>query len=500
MLMGVRGMDCPSCAPKVVRALNTVPSVSDVKVNSFTGRATFTYLEGVVLPAAIAKRASELTGFTCSVLEGERAEDQRRILRVALPLPLAVAFNERDLPPFVTVKSSTDSAERIVLDIEYDSAMIQPREVLDVFSRYGGSVLPSAKRDDVGSAQQELVALLYRTSISAAFCIPVLVLSWAPIPSRPIAYGAWSFAFTTAIQAYVAAPIYSQSLRSLFLQHILDMDLLVTLSSSTAYIFSTVAYFMLVSGHEFSDPLFETPALLITLITLGRLISAYARRRATSALDSLRSLQADTVELVDPISGVTSILSELVHVGDILQVSPHTLVPTDGLVISGHSSVNEASITGESVPVEKTIGSSLTAGTLNGAGLLNMKVERVPSDNTVSSIGKLLAEIQGARLPVQDLADRVASYLAPVVLATAVIVFAIWVAIGVIVRGHSSSTASVNALQYAIAVMVVSCPCALELCVPMVVVISAAVASRSGVLFKVRSATYAYAIPNTLLT
>lgn len=477
-------MDCPSCASKVTRALKTVPTVSDVKVNSFSGQATLTYLEGVVLPAAIAKRAGELTGFTCSVLEEERPEGQRRVLRVALPLPRGVAFDHADLPPSVTIKSSTSSARQIIHDVEYDPTATKPREILSIFSQFDGVVVPSAKLDEAGVAQRELVTLLYRTTISAVLCIPVLVLSWAPIPSHPIAYGACSLALTTAIQAYVAAPIYSSGLRSLFLQHTLDMDLLVALSSSIAYVFSTVAYFMLVAGHEFSDPLFETPALLITLITFGRLISAYARRRATSALDSLRSLQADTVDLIDPITGLTSIPSELVHVGDTLQVSAHALVPTDGVVVAGHSSVNEASLTGESVPVEKVVGSSLTAGTLNGSGLLHMKVERVPSDNTVSSIGQLLAQIQDARLPVQDLADRIASYLAPAILAIAVIVFGIWTAVGLTVRGQSSSKAGINALQYAIAVMVVSCPCALVLCVPMVVVISAAVASRSGVLFK----------------
>lgn len=485
MLMSVQGMDCPSCASKVTRALNTVPSVSDVKVNSFSGQAALSYLDGAVLPTAIAKRISDLTGFTCSVLEEERYEGQRRVLRVALPLSLAAAFDQADLPPHVTIRSSTACTGQLMLDIEYDSAAIKPREVLGIFSSFSGVVLPSAKRDDAGVAQKELMALLYRTTISALLCIPVLVFSWAPIPAHPVAYGACSCALTTAIQAYVASPIYSSGLRSLLLQHILDMDLLVALSSSIAYVFSIVAYLMFVTGREFSDPLFETPALLVTLITLGRLISAYARRRATSALDGLRSLQADTVDFVDPVNGVTPMLSELVQVGDTLQVSSHTLVPTDGVVVAGHSNVNEASVTGESVPVDKSVGSPLTAGTLNGPGLLHMKVEKVPSDNTVSSIGRLLAQIQDARLPVQDLADRVASYLAPVVLATAVVVFCIWIAIGMAVRGQSSSKAGINALQNAIAVMVVSCPCALVLCVPMVVVISAAVASRSGVLFKV---------------
>lgn len=229
MLMSVQGMDCPSCASKVVRALKTVPSVMDVKVNSFSGQATLTYHEGVVLPAAIAKRAGELTGFACSVLEEERPEGERRVLRMAFPSSSSATSDQWDMPPSVSIKTMTVLARQAIFDVEYDSAAIKPRQVLELFTQYGAVVVPAAKHSDVGVAQRELIALLRRTTTSAILCIPVLVFSWAPIPSHPIAYGACSFALTTAIQAYVAAPIYSSGLRSLFLQHVLDMDLLSTL-------------------------------------------------------------------------------------------------------------------------------------------------------------------------------------------------------------------------------------------------------------------------------
>lgn len=143
------------------------------------------------------------------------------------------------------------------------------------------------------------------------------------------------------------------------------------------------------------------------------------------------------------------------------------------------------------MPVDKHEGSKLTAGSLNLFGVLDMTVGRVPSDNTISDIGKLLLQVQDSRAPVQDLADHVASYLAPVILIIGVLVFVVWLLVGVFVRNESSSEAAIAASRYAIAVLVISCPCALVLCVPMVVVISAAVAAKEGVLFKVNTSNIA---------
>ncbi|KAI0310985.1 heavy metal translocatin [Amylostereum chailletii] len=484
MLMSIEGMDCPSCASKVTRALLTLPSVRDVKVNSFAGQASLAYTEGLVFPAHIAKRAQELTGFACGVLEEIQPQGEYGAMRVSVPATMDVNWEKVDLPSTIAIKSFKRSAKDIVLDIEYNTSDIQPRSVLAAFSPWEGSFVPTPKARPSDQAGKELITLLRRTIISAIFCIPVLVFSWAPLPDNPNAYGGASLGLATVIQAYVAAPLYSSALRSLFLQHILDMDLLVILSSTIAYSFSAIAYFLLVAGHPFSEPFFETPALLITLITLGRLISAYARRRATSALDDVRSLQADTVELLDKGGIPTTISAELVHKDDILLIAPDTLIPTDGTVSFGNSHVDESSITGEGLTVEKLVGSKLTAGTLNGSGVLHMQVERLPSDNTISDIGKLMLEVQDARLPVQDLADKIASYLAPVILVTSLITFGIWMAIGMTVRHQSSNTAGIAALRYAISVMVISCPCALVLCVPMVVVIATGVAGKAGVLFK----------------
>ncbi len=265
------------------------------------------------------------------------------------------------------------------------------------------------------------------------------------------------------------------------------MDVLVALSSTIAYVFSVVGYVMQVAGHKFSTPFFETPTLLITLITLGKLISAYSRRRVTSALDGLGALQPDMVQLISA-DGATAAAThvDLVQRHDVLRVAPNTLIPTDGIVLRGSTQVDESALTGESSPVDKDFGAVLTAGTRNLTSSIDMEVKREPTENTLAEFSASLARLQEARLPIQDLADRAAALLAPVILAVAVVVFVVWIIVGLCVRGEYFAKASLSALRYTIAVLVVSCPCAVVLCVPMVVVTTGAVAIREGVLLKVR--------------
>jgi len=460
-----------------------------LKVNVFAGQASLAYIEGHAFPTEIAKKASEFTGFTCSILETVQANSERSSMRVRIPTTHQSSFDKNALPAGVAVLSSQTTRQGLMLEVEYSSLVIRPREVVAAFERWRGEFSPTPKVRAGDVADKELRNMFRRTGLSSLLCLPVLMLSWAPLPDHPKAYGGVMLALTTIIQFYIAAPVYSAGFRSLFYQRVLDMDVLISLSTFTAYIFSAVCYFLLLAGHKFSEAFFETSAVLISLIMLGRLISAYARRRATSALDALYSLQVDTVTLVSidvvGLRSTTSVSAELIHKGDILLVAPGEIIPTDGIVSSGAGFIDESSITGESMPVEKTVNSPVTAGTKNGDAELLIRVDRLPSDNTVAEIGNLMLEVQNQRLRVQDLADKIAAWLAPVILAVALVTFSVWMAVGMKVRNEKASKAGVDALRYAISVMVVSCPCALVLCVPMVVVIATAVASKSGVLFKV---------------
>ena len=483
ILLAVNGMSCPSCATKLTRALLKLPSVHDVKVNTLTGQATLTYREGSIFPSTIANRVTKATGFVCVVVDEPPLEGKHRILHIKFQT--ATVFPPV-LPPGVVILKASRNESGVVFEVQYDAAVIQPRSVLSIFGPLGGSFLPPSKSNARAQVTSEVTSLFRRTLMSAVLSIPVMVFSWAPLQPHPIVYGAISLFLATCIQFCVGAPLYYTAFYTLFMQHILDMDVLVALSSTIAYVLSLVGYAMQVSGHEFTPPFFETPTLLLTLITLGELISAYSRRRVTSALDGLGTLQPDLVQMVSA-DGATAAAThvDLVQTHDVLRVAPNTLIPTDGIVLQGLTQVDESALTGESLPVDKALGASLTAGTRNLTSSIDMKVNRAPAENTLAEFSAFLARLQEARLPVQDLADRAAALLAPAILAVAVVVFVLWMVVGLCVRREHLAKAGLAALRYTISVMVVSCPCAVVLCVPMVIVTTGAVASREGVLLKV---------------
>ena len=482
MIMSVEGMDCPSCAVRVTKALRAIPSVTQPKVNAFAAEATLMYDVGTILPDEIARRVTGLTGFTCKFEQELREEDLLKTLWVSVP----IKWDDNELPNGVVIKSRKLKKNKgYLLEVQYDSTVIQPRDVVASFEPWGGEYVPLEQVREPSQASKDIWVLLRRTALSAIATIPILVLSWAPIPKRPVVYGSVSLVLATFVQFYVARPLYRSSFRSLFLQHVIDMDLLVAGSTSIAYIYSVISFSFLAAGKPIDDSFFETSALLVTLIMVGRLMSAFARRRATSALDAVDALQVRMVSLVEN-GGVRPIPAELVHVGDILQVSPDSTIPTDGVLRSGVTQVDESSLTGESKPAEKKRGSTVIAGTLNLSGSIEITVSRSLSENTIAGISRLMHDVQGSRIPIQDLADKVAAYFAPVVLVLGLATFLIWILIGKFVQNRTTEKASIDALMKMITVLVVSCPCAISLCVPMVVVIAVSVAAKKGVLFKVR--------------
>lgn len=481
----VDGMDCPSCALKLTKAFLSLPSVQDVKVNIFTGRASLTHRIDLISPSKIAKRATRLTGFTCEVDDESQLDGKYRVLRIKFQTNTGLPPEYPVLPLGVVILRTWRAESSIVFDVQYDAALIQPRSVLDIFVPLGGSFLPPPRPTTTSQVSQDIASLLRRTIISVILSIPVIVFSWAPLKPHPVIYGAISLFLATCIQIYVAAPLYSSAFYTLIMQHDIDMDVLVAFSSTVAYVFSLVAYITQVAGHEFSTPFFETPTLLLTLITLGNLISAYSRQRATSVLDGLGSLQPDFVQMVSADGTIVVTHVDLVQPHDVLRVSSNTLIPTDGIVLRGLTQVDESALTGESLPVDKAPGSSLTAGTRNMTHSIDMEVTRAPAENTLAEFASLVTHLQEARLPVQDIADRAASLLAPMILSLAVVTFVIWMVVGLHVRRENFAKAGLAALRYSISVLIVSCPCAVVLCVPMVIIITGAVATREGVLFKV---------------
>lgn len=474
VILSISGMTCTGCETKLQRTLATVPSVTKLKTSLVLARAEFDVDLSAGSVADVIKHLERTTEFKCE-----------RVTNRGATIDLIVTGDPADFAKGEWPLGVTDVTvvDKKTVTVVFDSKVIGARDLIE--KGWGNPLELGPPRGDstleVGNKHVRHVGLM--TLLSAILTIPVLVLAWAPIPENEIAYSSASMALATLVQVLIAGPFYPKALKSLIFSRMIEMDLLIVLSTSAAYIFSVVSFAYLVTGHPLSTgEFFETSTLLVTLIMVGRYVSALARQKAVESI-SMRSLQTSTALLVEG-DRETEIDSRLLQYGDVFKVVPDSRIPTDGTVISGSSEVEESMLTGESKPVEKRSKSTVIAGSINGSGTLVVRLTRLPGDNTISTIAGMVDEAKLSKPKIQDIADRVASYFVPVVLGLTIITFSVWIAIGIAIRNQSGSDAASEAITYAITVLIVSCPCAIGLAVPLVIVIASGVAAERGIIFK----------------
>ena len=259
-----------------------------------------------------------------------------------------------------------------------------------------------------------------------------------------------------------------------------NMDTLVALGSASAFAYSTVMLFVMIEkgGHEAHSLLhglyFESAAMVLTLITLGKMLEARAKGKTTDALKSLMNLAPKTATVI---VGDTETVTEIekVKVGDIFVVRPGESIPVDGRVLDGKSAVDESCLTGESIPVDKSVGDSVSAATINRSGYLRCEATRVGEDTTLAQIIKIVNDASSSKAPIAKIADKVSGIFVPAVIAVAAVTFAVWMLFG---------KEFGFALARAISVLVISCPCALGLATPVAIMVGSGVGARKGILFK----------------
>jgi Cu+-exporting ATPase len=335
----------------------------------------------------------------------------------------------------------------------------------------------------------ELIEMTRRLWISAALALPVFLLAMAHlIPG--IGAQSWvmgdvsrwiQFALTTPVVLWAGWPFFRRGWRSLLTGH-LNMFTLIAIGVGAAYGFSVVAmvapglfpHTMRHGGHV--AIYFEAAAVIIVLVILGQMLELRARSRTGSAIKALLNLAPPTARQVAQ-GGDNVIPLDQVKVGDMLRVVPGDKVPVDGVLVEGHSSLEESMITGEPLPVEKSIGDPVTGGTVNGSGSFIMRAERVGEDTLLGQIVNMVAEAQRSRAPIQGLADRVAGIFVPTVLVVSVLTFILWMWLG---PDPKLAYAIVNA----VAVLIIACPCALGLATPMSIMVGIGRGAQEGVLVK----------------
>lgn len=522
--MAILTPKCASgCERKLQRVLSSIAGIHNVKTSLVLGRAEFDVDAGLSINE-VASLLERQTEFKCIVYQkGHQLEVliPERPVAQALRLGTTAAASEKPLTLLLrglpgptypsgvedikiidskgrewksgTVNSSlrqplgfkmlSPKSCKYSARISYDPYVVGARDLLERGFGTPLSLAPLNSGYASGTDTDHLRTTLYITLLSALLTLPVLVLAWAPLPPHKIAYGSTSLALATLVQTIVAGPFYPKALKALLFSGMIEMDLLIVISTTTAFIYSVVAFAYEIKGKPLSTGgFFQTSTLLVTLIMCGRLASAYARQKAANSI-SVQALQPSTALLCEDTTERLIDVREFQH-GDLFRVLPDSVVPTDGIIESGETEIDESMITGEAIPVPKFFGSQVAAGSVNGPGPFLARLTKLPINNTISRIAGMVDEAKLSKPRVQETADRVASLFVPCILAVTILVFSIWTAVGIAVRDASTSDAIVTAITYALAALIVSCPCAIGLAVPMVMVIAGGIGAKHGVIFK----------------
>lgn len=471
----VSGMTCSGCGDKMARTLQGTPGVSQVRVNFVMGNADFCIDTSITRAEDVLRATEAATGFQCSRI----ASGGDHTLDVLASGAAAKTLLE------LHVNGVTDAVifGKDLVRFTYDPAVIGARDLFDEVGNRSGGLAPPQADPAMTSNRQRLFNLLWKVTLAAILTIPVAVLSWGDTNVAENTKAIVSLVLAILVQLIAVPEFYRPAISALIYSHVLEMDMLVVISITAAFLYSIVGFSFRMAGHPLeTSEFFETSTLLITLILLGRLIAMWARYKAVAAV-SLRSLLSNTAVLVDG-GKDREIDARLLQYGDSFKVMPHSRVPTDGVVLTGSSEIDESMLTGEPMPVLKQPGDHVIAGTVNGDGVVIARLTRLPGKNTVTDIAQLVEEASNSKPRLQDLANKVASWFVPVASSAAILSFIVWLVVGMKVRQYSTGKSVADAITYAVAVLAVSCPCALGLAVPMVLVIAGGIAARGGIIIK----------------
>lgn len=374
----------------------------------------------------------------------------------------------------------------------FDPAQATKQQLIEAIERAGYEATEVSEDDaEFERKKRERVGREYRNKFlgSAALSFPLLyfmLLDFFTLPGRtellPFV-GIISFLLATPVQFVIGAGFYKGMWSSLRMR-MFNMDSLIAIGTTTAFLYSAVQYvlyvmtnnsFIGVGGEKIPELYFETAAFLITFVILGKWLEARTKGKTSEAVRKLALLSPKTARVSRNGTTRDIPLEEVVH-DDIVIVRPGERIPVDGIVVRGHSSVDESMITGESMPVEKNEGGTVIGGTVNTLGSFEFRAIRVGSETTLANIVRLVEEAQGSKAPIQDFADRISAWFVPAVIIAAILTFIVWYVI-------LGSTLSFALLAFT-AVIVIACPCALGLATPTALLVGTGRGAEQGILIK----------------
>ncbi|MEK4884790.1 heavy metal translocating P-type ATPase [Bacillus sp. FSL W8-0223] len=471
----VTGMTCAACSNRIEKVLNKMDGV-EANVNLAMEKATVKYDPSKQSVADIQTRINKL-GY--GVATEKVTLDIEGMTCAACATRIEKGLNRMEGVTSATVNLATNSAV-----VEYNEGILSVGDILEKIKKLGyKGQIRNEEQDHAGRREELLKQKKRQLTISIILSLPLLytMIAHLPVdlglPLPHILMNPWfQLLLATPVQFYIGGPFYLGAYRALRNKSA-NMDVLVALGTSAAYFYSLYEAFKTLANPEYMPKLyFETSAVLITLVLVGKYFETLAKGRTTEAISKLLSLQAKEALVIRNGQEVKVPLEEVV-IGDTILVKPGEKIPVDGTVIAGVSSVDESMITGESIPVDKKEGDSVIGATMNTNGVLTIRAEKVGKETALANIIKIVEEAQGSKAPIQRMADVISGIFVPIVVGISVVAFMLWyfmVAPGDLPK----------ALEVAIAVLVIACPCALGLATPTSIMVGTGKGAEKGILFK----------------
>ncbi len=499
-------MSCANCSQSITDALEGIDGVSEASINFATDEGSVEYDPGEVSLGEIYDAIDDA---------GYHAESATASIGIAdMTCANCADTNEEALelvPGVIEAEANyaTDEAQ-----VEFNPADVSRSELYDTVEEAGYTPI----RDDDGAEesdqerrdaarQEEIDKQLRLTLFGAALSAPFLLFltdrfllggSVFPETVFGLEFEWIGFLLATPVQLVLGKPFYENSYKAIVKNGRANMDVLIALGSSTAYVYSVAVLLGLVAGETY----FDTAALILVFITLGNYLEARSKGQAGDALRKLLEMEAETATIVDEDGTEREVPLEDVDVGDRMKARPGEKIPTDGVVVEGQSAVDESMVTGESVPVEKGVDDEVVGSTINENGVLTVEATKVGSDTALQQIVQTVKEAQSRQPEIQNLADRISAYFVPAVIANALFWGTVWFLFpealagfvdwlplwGQVAGGPAPSGGSVSVFEFAIVVfasaVLIACPCALGLATPAATMVGTAIGAQNGVLFK----------------
>jgi Cu+-exporting ATPase len=478
VVLPITGMTCANCVASVERNIKKEKGINSAIVNLSSERATVDYDPTLVKLPIILQRVERAgygvaTGEADLFVQGMSDDNDARRLEKALSAQEGVLNS-----------SVIYSAERA--KVTYIPTIISQQDLRKIVKQAGFQAVETGDSAVDAEAQAREAEINYQKKmliIGLIFTIPLFIFSMGLDLGliKIDMHSNWPkwvmFALATPVQFYVGRQYYIGAYKSLR-NGSANMDVLVAMGSSAAYLYSIPIVLGLLPGHVY----FETAAVIITLIKLGKYLEAKAKGRTSEAIKKLINLRATTAHVIRDGKEI-EIPTDEVTIGDYVLVRPGEKVPVDGVVIEGRSTIDESMLTGESMPVDKKPGDIVIGATLNKVGLIRFEATKVGKETALAQIIKLVEEAQGSKAPIQKLVDKISSVFVPAVIGIAVVTFLVWfIAVPPVVDAEISQFT--RALIKMIAVLVIACPCAMGLATPTAVMVGTGLGAEQGILFK----------------